>query len=66
MAIVSKRQKPMGRSGSAWWPGGRMAMKARFASPATSASTAAQAAPAPRSAASPEPGDMAVSGSSWR
>ncbi len=54
----------MGRSGSAWWPGGRTAQKARSISPAATARTASTTAPQARRAASRLPGDMAVSGSS--
>src|SRR5216683_2813646 len=48
MATLLKRQKPMARSCSAWWPGGRTAQKALSASPPTTASTAAQTAPTAR------------------
>jgi hypothetical protein len=51
-ATLSKRQKPIARAGSAWWPGGRPAAKPTLASPASSARAIAQAAPAERSAAS--------------
>ena len=60
-ATEEKRQKPMARSGSAWWPGGRTAQKALSASPAITASTAARTAPAARKAASPEAGEISVS-----
>jgi hypothetical protein len=30
MATLLKRQKPMPRSGSAWWPGGRTKAKTEF------------------------------------
>ena len=67
MAMLLNRQKPIARSRSAWWPGGRSAQNALRALPsATTAPTAAQAAPAARSAASAEPGDITVSGSSRR
>src|SRR6266852_4836791 len=65
MATLLKRQKPMARSGSAWWPGGRTAQKALSASPPTTASTAAQTAPTARSAASPERGDNRLDEVPW-
>ena len=55
-ATLLNRQNPIGRPGSAWWPGGRTAQKALSASPATTASTAAATAPAACSAASPDSG----------
>ena len=55
-ATFENRQKPIARSASAWWPGGRRPQKPVGASPASSASASAQAAPAERSAASQEPG----------
>ena len=64
MATLPKRQKPIAVSRSAWWPGGRVAQKAFFASPASTISTALQAAPTPRRAASSEPGERWVSASS--
>jgi len=63
-AAFAKRQKPIGRLGSAWWPGGRVAQKTRRTSPRHTASTPATAAPAARSAASALPQDMIVSPSS--
>ena len=51
MATVLMRQKPIGVSISAWWPGGRMAQKALSTSPSTTASSAASAAAQARSAA---------------
>ena len=50
-AIELKRQKPIAFSGSAWWPGGRAALKPAFASPASSARASAAAPPAPWAAA---------------
>ena len=51
MAIVLKRQKPMGAAAIAWWPGGLQMPKATGALglsmlPSTVASTSAMAAPA--------------------
>ena len=60
-ATFENRQKPIARSGSAWWPGGRSAEKPVGAPPASSASTSAHAPPAACSAASQEPGLRGVS-----
>ena len=45
MAALANRQKPIGRAGSQWWPGGRVAQKARRNSPFITASTAAMPRP---------------------
>ena len=50
-AALPKKQKPIAREGSAWWPGGRSAEKPVAASPVISASTSATPPPAARSAA---------------
>ena len=63
-AMLLKRQKPIARETSAWWPGGRTARKAASPSPRRNASTAAIPAPADRSAASQEASEAKVSGSS--
>ncbi len=65
IATLEKMQKPMGRPGSAWWPGGRTAQKARSAWPAATSRTAATTAPAARRAAFRLPADMKVSASSF-
>ena len=58
---LENRQKPIARSASAWWPGGRSPQKPVGASPASSASASAHAAPAARRAASHDPGLVGVS-----
>lgn len=63
-ATLENRQKPMSWSGSAWWPGGRTAAKARAVSPRVMARTASITAPAARRAARTLPGDKTVSASS--
>ena len=57
-ATLEKMQKPMGRPGSAWWPGGRTAQKARAVSPAATSRTAETTAPAARRAAFRLPADL--------
>ena len=52
---VAKRQKPIGRAGSQWWPGGRSAEKPTRSPSRSSESTSAQAPPAACSAASHDP-----------
>src|SRR6516164_5775430 len=64
MAALLKRQNPIGRAVSVWWPGGRVATKAFAALPAITSSTACTAPPAARKAASKLPGDIVVSTSS--
>ena len=49
--MLSNRQKPIARSGSAWWPDGRTAQKPSDASPASSVRVIEQAAPAAAEAA---------------
>jgi hypothetical protein len=44
---VPKKQKPMARVFSAWWPGGRVATKALVARPSSTASMAAIMPPTP-------------------
>ena len=65
MAALLKRQKPIGRTVSAWWPGGRMraegVVDAFLPSPRR---PPASAPPTARSAASKVPGDIEVSASS--
>ena len=51
-AALPKKQNPIARAGSAWWPGGRSAETPACAVPPSSASTSATAPPAARSAAS--------------
>ena len=53
-ATLLNRQKPIARSGVAWWPGGRTKQNAESSSPRRTASVAASAPPAARSAASYE------------
>ena len=65
-AALANRQKPIARSGSAWWPGGRSPQKPVGAVPSSSASTRAQAAPAARRPASHEAGTTGVSASRAR
>ncbi len=64
-ATLSKKQKPIGASCVAWWPGGRTAQNAVFTSPFKTRSVASTAAPAARSAARAVCGFIAVSGSTW-
>src|SRR5215475_778641 len=64
MAALLKRQNPIGRAVSVWWPGGRVATKAFAALPVITSSTACTAPPAARKAASKLPGDIVVSASS--
>ena len=66
MAALENRQKPIGRSDSAWWPGGRTWQKALAARPLITASTACRPAPTARSAASQDPAETTVSPSMWR
>ena len=61
-ATLEKMQKPIGGAGSAWWPGGRTAQKARSVWPAATSRTAWTTAPAARRAAFRLPADMKVSG----
>ncbi len=64
-AMLLNRQKPIARSASAWWPGGRtQAIAGPAAASARTASTAATAAPAARRATSNDSGLVLVSGSS--
>ena len=58
---VAKRQKPIARAGSQWWPGGRSAEKPTRSPSRSSESTSAQAPPAACSAASHDPGLSGVS-----
>ena len=51
-ATLPKKQNPIARLGSAWWPGGRMPTKPVAAAPDSSSSTSATAPPAARTAAS--------------
>ncbi len=62
-ATLLKRQKPMARLRSAWWPGGRTAQNAVAHSPRMTRSTAITTAPAACFAAFSECGLSAVSGS---
>jgi hypothetical protein len=55
--MLLKRQKPIGRSGVAWCPGGRTKQNAEPISPRSTASVAASVPPAARSAASYERAD---------
>ena len=57
-AALLNRQKPIARSRTAWWPGGRPAAKATSHSPARNASIAPSTAPALRRAVSHEPADV--------
>ena len=61
MAMLLNRQKPMPRSGVAWWPGGRTIQKAFFASLAITRSTACRQTPVACVAALKERGEMSVS-----
>ena len=54
-AMLLNRQKPIARAGSAWWPGGRWALKPIGAAPSSSRSTSSTAPPAACSAASNDP-----------
>ena len=63
MAALLKRQKPMARSLSAWWPGGRIAENTRRCSPNSTAQHESIAPPAATSAASQDPLTIEVSGS---
>src|SRR3954470_4621470 len=60
-ATLPKKQNPMARATSAWWPGGRSALTPTSASPPSSASTIATAPPASRNPAPKVPGTATVS-----
>ena len=63
IATLPKRQKPIARSGSAWWPEGRQALSPTSCSPASSARASSQAPPAAWRAARRLSGPTAVSAS---
>ena len=62
-ATLPKKQNPIARAVSAWWPGGRTALTPTAASPPSSASTKETAPPQARSAAPNVPGTAKVSAS---
>ena len=50
-AALPKKQKPIARAASAWWPGGRSALTPTSQAPPSRESTSSTAPPAARSAA---------------
>ena len=58
-ATLFSRQKPIARSATAWWPGGRTAQNAASPSPRSSASTASSPLPAARQRGLPRRGRRA-------